>query len=177
MVIQRIMVPLSHPHTHNTQTRRTRSFEAKVIQLRCDDASVSFKEIAESHINHCLELAHLPRVFCILATSLSKVCLQNWGEWQSGSKRRAAPSIWRRRRGEDGTGGGWPYFQSQSCRGDEEGEERCRNEDYHPVCFLQTLLLVLRQQLLTKASIFKEGKGRLLIIIFSTHLSQAGELS
>lgn len=66
--------------------------------------------MAESSINHCLELAHLPWVFCILRHHFQSLP-PNWGEWQSGSKRRAAPSIWQ---------GGTAALQSQSCTEDEE---------------------------------------------------------
>lgn len=73
MVIQRIMALLSRPPTSSCL------FSAKVILLRCNDASVPFKEMAESSINHCLVLAHLPSVFCIPRHHFQSLP-SNWGE-------------------------------------------------------------------------------------------------
>lgn len=120
MAIQRIMVllcnpPIPPPFSFLSQSNST-------------DASVSFKGIAESSINHCLVPAHLPLEFCIPRHRFQSVP-PNWGAWQSGTIRQAAPSIWQ---------GGQPHSKANPAKkkrrsnwGQEErkgeAEKGCKN--------------------------------------------------
>lgn len=114
--------------------------------------------MAESSINHCLVLAHLPSVFCIPRHHFQSLP-SNWGEWQSGSKKDERHRAY-------GTEGGWPHSKANPAekmkKGRIKGEERRvergiggRSEDYHledaplEVCFTLHFLPFANSSFLT----------------------------
>ena len=114
--------------------------------------------MAESSINHCLVLAHLPSVFCIPRHHFQSLP-PNWGEWQSGSKKDE-------RRRAYGAEGGWPHSKANPAEkmkkgGIKEEERRVergiggRSEDYHledaplEVCFTLHFLPFANSSFLT----------------------------